>query len=75
MILADVIQQRDTVDESIASKIIIKICEKLQVNCSMKLYLFYTPANIKLMNYSPLDLDKLSVEFGTPIKLKEAGEE
>ena len=40
----------------------------------IKLYLFYTPSNIKLVNYSPDDLDKLTIEFGAPIKLKDATE-
>lgn len=62
------------VNENISSKIIIKICERLQSNIQIKLYLFYTPSNIKLLNYSPEDLDKLTVEFGTPIKVREADE-
>ena len=40
----------------------------------MGLCLFYTPENIKLINFAIEDLDKLSVEFGAPIKVREAKE-
>lgn len=40
----------------------------------MKLFLFYTPSNIRLVDYSPDDLSKLNIELGAPIKIKEATE-